>query len=131
MMLDSLTPTRRLAVLGGAVGSLLLLVLIAVFSFTGGLLSYPASQPRASNDRCGRRVGAVAVAKPVLSGRAWHPAPRAFPAVTPSTSTRYPAIPAAGRPCGVPEVCWPVSCGDAAGQPVGHDDQPCPFACST
>ena len=35
-MLDSLTPTRRLAVLGGAVGSLLLLVLIAVFSFTGG-----------------------------------------------------------------------------------------------
>ncbi len=34
-MLDSLTPTRRLAVLGGAVGSLLLLVLIAVFSFTG------------------------------------------------------------------------------------------------
>jgi hypothetical protein len=53
-MLDSLTPTRRLAVLGGAVGSLLLLVLIAVFSFTGGpagRLPAEASQAAALSQR--------------------------------------------------------------------------------
>jgi hypothetical protein len=100
VMLDSLTPTRRLAVLGGAVGSLLLLVLIAVFSFTGGA---GRSSTRGGEPARGAlaTTAAAGVSAPSLNPSQSSAVERgiadlrAFPTVTPSTSTRYPAIPAA------------------------------------
>jgi hypothetical protein len=36
----------------------------------------------------------------------------------------------AGRgPVGCQKSAWPVSCSDAPGSEVGHDDQPCPSVC--
>ncbi|HEY5356694.1 MAG TPA: hypothetical protein VIJ82_03225 [Streptosporangiaceae bacterium] len=34
-------------------------------------------------------------------------------------------------PAGCQKCAWALSCGDARRAAVGHDDRPCPFACST
>jgi hypothetical protein len=34
------------------------------------------------------------------------------------------------HPVGLRKSAWPVSCSDALGSAVRHDDQPCPFVCS-
>jgi len=102
-MLDSLTPTRRLAVLGGAVGALLLVVLIAVFSFTGGSARrVPGQKPTPAESRAEVRVGGSASPVPSLNPSQSSAVERgiadlrAFPPVKPATSRRYPAI-AAGK----------------------------------
>jgi hypothetical protein len=111
-MLESLTPARRVAVLGGALGSLLLVLLAAVFAFaprTGRSSSAGSAEPT----RTAAQTSAVAGGVPATGGSPAAPLPSlnpsqssavergiadltAFPAVTPSTSTRYPAI-SAGR----------------------------------
>jgi hypothetical protein len=98
-MLDSLTPTRRLAVLGGALGALLLVLLVAAFSFTGGSASPADSgRPTPAESRAEVRVGGSASPVPSLNPSQSSAVERgiadlrAFPSVTPATSRRYPAI---------------------------------------
>jgi hypothetical protein len=111
VILESLTPARRVAVLGGAFGSLLLVLLAAVFAFAPrtGRSSSGGGDPA----RTAAQTSAVAGGGPAMGGSSAAPLPslnasqssavergiadlRAFPAVTPSPSTRYPAI-SAGR----------------------------------
>jgi hypothetical protein len=103
-MLDSFTPARRLAVLGGALGALLLVLLIAVFSFTGGTGrsstggGEPARGAVGTSPADGTSAAPMPSLSPIQSSAVERGVAdlRTFPAVTPSTSPRYPAI-AAGR----------------------------------
>jgi hypothetical protein len=103
-MLESLTPTRRAAVLGGALGSLLLALLVAVFSFTAGAgrSSNSGSEPTRGALRTSSAGGEPVAPLPSLNPSQSSAVERgiadlrAVPPVTPSTSRRYPAI-AAGR----------------------------------
>jgi hypothetical protein len=99
-MLVSLPPARRVAVLGGAVGALLLVLLVAVFSTTGGTggSSNSGSEPTRAAVRTTAAGGAPASPLPTLNPSQSSAVERgiadlrAFPPVTPSTSTRYPPI---------------------------------------
>jgi len=103
-MLDSLTPARRVAVLGGALGALLLVLLVAVFAFTAGAWrsSTGGSTPARAAARTTAEGAASAAPVPSLNPSQSSAVERgiadlrAFPAVTPSTSKRYPPI-AAGK----------------------------------
>jgi hypothetical protein len=102
-MLDSLTSTRRVAVVGVAVAALLLVLLIAVFSLTRGP-GRPAHSkgPTPAESRAEMLVGGSASPVPSLNPSQSSAVERGiaelrvFPPVTPATSRRYPAI-AAGK----------------------------------
>jgi hypothetical protein len=47
-----------------------------------------------------------------------------------TTLQRERDVVTAGEPVGCQKYAWPVSCSDAPGSWVDHDDQPCPSVCS-